>query len=76
MQPAETRAILDKLNGLRTELVDLAFMLDGRGACEAADVAITTSARLAELCAEFAPQPASRHRTPSSKLMLDPHHAH
>lgn len=53
MEPAAAHVILNKLSGLRNELVDLAFVLDVRGSCEAADVAITTSARLAELCAEL-----------------------
>ena len=53
MQPSATHAMLKKLSGLRTELVDLAFVLDGRGACEAADVAMTTAARLAELSEEL-----------------------
>ena len=45
--------VRDKLEELRTELVDLAFALDRRGQAEAADVAILTSARLAELCTEL-----------------------
>lgn len=45
--------LLDRLAALRTELVDLAHDLDVRGDCAAADVAMTTSARLAELCEEF-----------------------
>jgi hypothetical protein len=45
--------LLDRLATLRTELVDLAHDLDVRGNCAAADVAMTTSARLAELCEEF-----------------------
>lgn len=38
-----------QLDRLRAELVELAFQLDRRGRPEAADVAMTTSARLAEL---------------------------
>jgi len=45
--------VREKLEELRTELVDLAFALDRRGQAEAADVAILTSARLAELCTEL-----------------------
>ena len=54
--------LLKRLHELRTDLVDLAFALERRGQMEAADVAITTSARLQELCDESAggsdfPQP-------------------
>lgn len=67
MQPAVARAMLDKLSGLRTELIDLAFVLDGRGACEAADVAITTAARIAELSEELSsPNPAGQ--SPADKI--------
>jgi hypothetical protein len=45
--------IRDKLAELRTQLVDLAFVLERRGHAEAADVAITTSARLNEICDEW-----------------------
>ena len=40
---------MDALAGLRIELIDLAYELDCRGQCEAADVATTVAARLAEL---------------------------
>ena len=53
MSSANTRLLLARLGGLRTELVDLAFALDTRGSCAAADVAMTTAARLAELCEEL-----------------------
>ncbi len=46
--------ILEKLDGLRTELVDLAFILECRGRLDAADVAMTTSARVAQLCDDLA----------------------
>lgn len=54
--------LLRRLHELRTDLVDLAFALERRGQMEAADVAITTSARLQELCDQSAgrsdfPQP-------------------
>jgi hypothetical protein len=45
--------LLRKLAGLRVELMDLAFALDCQGSREAADVAMTTSARVEELCEEF-----------------------
>ena len=47
-------AVLGKLDRLRTELVDLAFTLDCRSRFDAADVAMTTSARVGELCEELA----------------------
>lgn len=56
---ASAHALLAKLDALRTELVDLAHDLDVRGARSAADVAMTTSARLAELCEEFSPHSAT-----------------
>jgi hypothetical protein len=53
-------SIRDKLAELRTQLVDLAFVLERRGQAEAADVAITTSARLNELCDELMETESSR----------------
>ena len=48
--PADTLA---KLEQLRTELAELAFALESRGRVDAADVANSVSARLAELCDEL-----------------------
>jgi hypothetical protein len=45
--------LLEKLAGLRAELADLAFALDREGSPVAADVAMTTAARVGELCEEF-----------------------
>jgi len=45
--------LLEKLASLRVELIDLAFVMDRRGRPEAADVAMTISARLGELSDEF-----------------------
>jgi hypothetical protein len=45
--------IREKLDRLRMELVELAFTLDTRRQCEAAEVALTTSARVGELCDEL-----------------------
>ena len=56
-------ALLGKLRGLQTELLELAFTLDRRGRPDAADVALTISGRLGELHAEFAPH-AARGSTP------------
>lgn len=44
--PSDPASELDRL---RVELVELAFTLDRRGQCEAADVATMVAARLAEL---------------------------
>jgi len=62
MNPVATPILLGRLAALRTELVDLAYTLDVRGAGTAADVAMTTSSRLAELCEEFSAPPG---KTPS-----------
>lgn len=53
MAETNSRVILEKLDQLRTELVELAFTLETRGHLDAADVAITTSARVGELCKEL-----------------------
>ena len=53
MTQPKANVILEKLTELRAELVDLAFTLECRGHLDAADVAMTTSARVAELCEEF-----------------------
>jgi hypothetical protein len=49
MTEGSSNLIMSKLAALRTELVDLAFILECRGRVDAADVAMTTSARIAEL---------------------------
>ncbi len=54
MTEANATDILEKLDRLRTDLVELAYSLDTRGRLDAADVAITTSARIGELCEELA----------------------
>jgi hypothetical protein len=59
-------SIREKLDELRTQLVDLAFALECRGQLEAADVAITTSARVGELCEELQVE-CTRRRWGSSK---------
>lgn len=42
-----------KLAALRVELVEQAYALERQGRLDAADVAIATSARVAEVCAEL-----------------------
>lgn len=54
MTNARAHLVRTQLDQLRTDLVELAFQLDRRGRPEAADVAMTTSARLAELCEALA----------------------
>lgn len=49
-----------KLERLRTDLIDLAFVLETRGRMEAADVALATSARVGELCDELDGEPRGR----------------
>lgn len=51
---APSKTVGEKLDDLRTQLVELAFVLDQRGHLDAADVAMTTSARIGELCEELA----------------------
>lgn len=53
MTDTSQQAILGKLDQLRTELVELAYALECKGQLEAADVAITTSARIEEFRAEL-----------------------
>jgi len=54
MKTADTRQLLTELEALRIELEALGFSLDSQGSREAADVALTTSARVGELCADYA----------------------
>ena len=48
--PSPANPLRKKLASFRIELIDLAFVMDRRGHPEAADVAMTISARLGELC--------------------------
>ena len=71
---AELVVLRGKLSALRTEFVDLAFTLERRGRIDAADMAITASARVGELCDEFAeapeeevPGPLAVRKTPSPR---------
>jgi hypothetical protein len=64
MTHVENRLVREKLEGLRTELVDLAFTLECRGRLDAADTAIMISARVREVCEELAtakPLPVMDH---------------
>lgn len=54
MIDSKTILLLEKLDGLRTELVDLAYSLECQRRLDAADVAMTISARIAELAEECA----------------------
>jgi len=51
----DSHLLLSKLTGLRTELVELAFRLERQGRIDAADIAVTTSARIQEICSELGP---------------------
>ena len=51
----DQKTVAKKLDALRLELVELAFVLDQRGHIDAADVAMTTSARIQELSEELSP---------------------
>ncbi len=51
--PVPSPAVFEKLDRLRTELVDLAFTLDRRGRPEAADVAMMISGRVSEIREEI-----------------------
>jgi len=56
-----TQATLDRL---RTELADLAFELERQGRRDAADVVMQIDARVRELVAEVATEPAEPHLSP------------
>lgn len=67
MSETNNHVILGKLDGLRTELVELAFVLDRRGRIEAADVAMTISGRVGELCEELAAHADAGRSEPDSR---------
>jgi len=50
---SDPRHLLGKLHGLRAEFAELAFVLDRGGRLDAADVAMTISGRVGELCEEL-----------------------
>jgi hypothetical protein len=54
MVEANATEILEELARFRMELIELAYTLDTRGQHAAADVAMTTSARIGELCEAYA----------------------
>lgn len=54
-ETSELSALRAKLATLRVEFIDLAFALERRGRIDAADVAMTASARVAELCEDGEP---------------------
>ncbi len=54
--------VLAKLAALRAELVEQAYVLERQRRLDAADVAITASVRLAEICAEL--EAGERHPGP------------
>lgn len=52
--PMSGQIRLQKLGELRTELADMAYVLESQGRFDAADLATSLSARLAEICEERA----------------------
>lgn len=70
MTEATANNVLEKLAGLRVELVDFAFILDRKGHVEAADVVMTISARVEELCEELLPVDVAA-KTPASQSAHD-----
>jgi hypothetical protein len=54
--------VFEKLAGLRAELADLAFVLEGRGRRDAADVAMAIRARVGELYDDLAAASLTPHR--------------
>lgn len=64
-QTSELAALRAKLAGLRVEFVDLAFTLERRGRFDAADVAMTASARVGELYDEVADNETSGETGPA-----------
>lgn len=53
MTPSGASLIQEKLDRLRTELADLAFLLERRGRLDAAEVAMTTWIRVREIGEEL-----------------------
>jgi hypothetical protein len=50
----DSHVFFSKLTELRTELFDLAFQLECQGRLDAADTAVTISARIQQICSEIA----------------------
>lgn len=57
MPATANAAVIDRLAALRAELVDQAYVLERQGRLDAADVAVATSQRIAEVCDELAGRP-------------------
>lgn len=53
MNPVDSPPVMARLATLQTELVEQAYALECQGRVDAADVAISTAARLGELYAEL-----------------------
>ena len=62
--------MLGRLDALRAELVDLAYLLERRGRRDAADLAVAVSARVSEIHDEFAARPPR----PARALTSSPRH--
>lgn len=55
--------VLGRLDALRVELVDLAYLLERRGRRDAADLAVAVSGRIGEIHDELAAGPAGPGRS-------------
>lgn len=64
MTDTTSHALVTKLDRLRAELIELAYSLECRGQVEAADVAMTTSARIEELREEIETDGEAQPRHP------------
>ncbi len=59
---SDAAVLLDRLDALRVELVDLAYVLERRGRRDAADLALAVAGRVGEFHTEFTVVPAERRR--------------
>lgn len=60
MNETSSPVVLEKLDRLRSELVEMAFLLDRRGRLEAADVAMQISGRVGEIQEELAAEQTAK----------------
>ncbi len=67
----DTEKCLNQLSAFRTELADLAYVMDRRGRAEAADVALMAFARIGEICEELRPGENARSHPPTSTVERD-----
>lgn len=60
MNESSSPVVFEKLDRLRSELVEMAFLLDRRGRPEAADVAMQISGRVGEIQEELAAEQTAK----------------